>query len=40
MLHDFGMRGVTSIMSAGIDGAAHLVNFKGKKANNIKELYS
>lgn len=30
MLHDFGMRGVTSMMSAGIEGASHLLNFKCK----------
>jgi len=29
MLHDFGFRGVSSIESAGIAGAAHLVNFMG-----------
>lgn len=29
MLHDFGMRGVSSMESAGIGGAAHLVNFMG-----------
>jgi nicotinamide phosphoribosyltransferase len=28
-LHDFGARGVSSIESAGIGGAAHLVNFMG-----------
>jgi nicotinamide phosphoribosyltransferase len=28
-LHDFGARGVSSSESAGIGGAAHLVNFKG-----------
>ena len=28
-LHDFGFRGSTSVESAGIGGAAHLVNFKG-----------
>jgi nicotinamide phosphoribosyltransferase len=28
-LHDFGSRGVSSYESAGIGGAAHLVNFKG-----------
>jgi nicotinamide phosphoribosyltransferase len=28
-LHDFGARGVSSFESAGIAGAAHLVNFKG-----------
>ena len=29
MLHDFGYRGSTSVESAGIGGAAHLVNFRG-----------
>lgn len=29
MLHDFGARGVSSLESAGIAGAAHLVNFSG-----------
>ena len=29
VLNDFGMRGVSSIESAGIGGAAHLVNFMG-----------
>lgn len=28
-LHDFGSRGVSSLESAGIGGAAHLVNFQG-----------
>ena len=28
-LHDFGFRGSTSVESAGIGGAAHLVNFRG-----------
>lgn len=28
-LHDFGFRGVSSVESAGIGGAAHLVNFMG-----------
>lgn len=28
-LHDFGFRGVSSVESAGIGGAAHLLNFKG-----------
>lgn len=28
-LHDFGYRGVSSVESAGIGGAAHLINFKG-----------
>lgn len=29
MLHDFGMRGATSLTSAGIGGMAHLVNSRG-----------
>lgn len=29
MLQDFGFRGVSSVESAGIGGAAHLLNFKG-----------
>lgn len=29
MLHDFGYRGVSSVETAGIGGAAHLVNFLG-----------
>jgi nicotinamide phosphoribosyltransferase len=29
MLHDFGFRGVSSVESAGLGGAAHLVNFLG-----------
>jgi len=29
MLHDFGMRGVSSMESAGIGGAGHLLNFLG-----------
>ena len=29
MLHDFGFRGATSVDSAGIGDASHLVNFKG-----------
>jgi nicotinamide phosphoribosyltransferase len=28
-LHDFGYRGVSSVETAGVGGAAHLVNFKG-----------
>ena len=28
-MHDFGFRGVSSVESAGIGGAAHLINFKG-----------
>ena len=29
MLHDFGFRGVSSVESASVGGAAHLVNFEG-----------
>jgi nicotinamide phosphoribosyltransferase len=29
MLHDFGMRGVSSMQSAGFEGAGHLLNFLG-----------
>lgn len=29
MLHDFGFRGVSSVESAGICGAGHLINFQG-----------
>ena len=29
MLHDFGFRGVSSVETAGVGGAAHLVNFLG-----------
>lgn len=36
MLHDFGSRGVSSIESAEIGGAAHLVNFSG--TDNITSL--
>lgn len=35
-LHDFGARGVSSLESAGIGGAAHLVNFKG--TDNVSGL--
>ena len=28
-LHDFGFRGVSSVETAGVGGAAHLVSFKG-----------
>ena len=28
-LHDFGFRGVSSVETAGLGAAAHLVNFKG-----------
>jgi nicotinamide phosphoribosyltransferase len=33
-LHDFGSRGVSSAESAGIGGAAHLVNFRGSDTIN------
>jgi nicotinamide phosphoribosyltransferase len=42
-LHDFGFRGVSSVESAGIGGAAHLINFKGTDTfhaiNYIREYY-
>lgn len=42
-LHDFGFRGVSSVESAGIGGAAHLVNFKGtdtvQALKVLKEYY-
>ncbi len=42
-LHDFGFRGVSSVETAGIGGAAHLVNFKGTDTiagiNMAKEYY-
>jgi nicotinamide phosphoribosyltransferase len=37
-LHDFGCRGVSSIESAGIGGAAHLVNFRGSDTLPALEL--
>lgn len=44
MLHDFGMRGVSSMESAEIGGGAHLVNFDGTDTvvamPFIKEYYS
>lgn len=43
-LHDFGFRGSTSVESAGIGGAAHLVNFKGTDTTEallmLREYYS
>ncbi len=43
-LHDFGFRGSTSPESAGIGGAAHLVNFKGSDnltaIRMLRRLYS
>jgi len=37
-LHDFGFRGSTSVESAGIGGAAHLVNFKGTDTFQANEV--
>ncbi len=37
-LHDFGCRGVSSIESAGLGGAAHLVNFQGTDTLPALEL--
>ncbi|CAJ0937280.1 unnamed protein product, partial [Mesorhabditis belari] len=43
-LHDFGYRGSTSVESAGIGGAAHLVNFQGTDTISglrmLKKYYS
>jgi nicotinamide phosphoribosyltransferase len=43
-LHDFGSRGVSSYESAGIGGAAHLVNFMGSDTMRaiqvLKEIYN
>jgi nicotinamide phosphoribosyltransferase len=38
MLHDFGYRGVSSIESAALSGAGHLVNFKGTDTIAAMEL--
>ena len=38
MLHDFGFRGASSVESAGIGGAAHLVNFCGTDTLRALEL--
>lgn len=42
-LHDFGFRGVSSVESAGIGGAAHLINFMGSDTvaalSYINEVY-
>ncbi len=37
-LHDFGFRGVSSVESAGIGGAAHLVNFMGTDTMEALEV--
>jgi len=34
MLHDFGFRGVSSVESAGIGAAAHIINFRGTDTVN------
>lgn len=39
-LHDFGFRGVSSVESAGIGAAAHLVNFKGTDTIRGVEMLS
>ena len=43
-LHDFGFRGVSSVESAGIGGAAHLVNFAGSDTiaalSLVRKFYS
>lgn len=36
MLHDFGARGVSSLESSGIGGAAHLINFTG--SDNVRGI--
>lgn len=38
MLHDFGYRGVSSVESAGLGGAGHLVNFMGTDTIAAMEL--
>ena len=41
-LHDFGFRGVSSVESAGVEGAGHLINFMGTdtvKAMEVAEEY-
>jgi nicotinamide phosphoribosyltransferase len=37
-LHDFGMRGVSSMESAAIGGAAHSLNFAGSDTTNVIEF--
>ena len=36
-LHDFGFRGVSSVETAGLGAAAHLINFLGPCSEQIKE---
>ncbi len=38
MLHDFGFRGVSSVESAGIEGAGHLLNFLGTDTIKAMEV--
>jgi nicotinamide phosphoribosyltransferase len=38
MLHDFGFRGVSSVESAGIEGAGHLLNFLGTDTVKAMEV--
>lgn len=38
MLHDFGFRGVSSVESAGIEGAGHLLNFMGTDTVKAMEV--
>jgi nicotinamide phosphoribosyltransferase len=38
MLHDFGFRGVSSVESAGIGGAGHLINFLGTDTLRAMEV--
>ena len=37
-LHDFGMRGVSSMASAGVGGMGHIVNFLGTDTVNAIEV--
>lgn len=38
MLHDFGFRGVSSVESAGVEGAGHLLNFMGTDTIKAMEV--
>jgi len=37
-LHDFGFRGVSSVESAGVEGAGHLINFQGTDTVKAMEV--
>ena len=37
-LHDFGVRGVSSVESAGVEGAGHLINFQGTDTVKAMEV--